>query len=55
MHKRLMHLADERNLPIDEIGREAVRLCLDEQEDVVGSRKHFTKGFQPRWNAIWRR
>jgi hypothetical protein len=48
MHTRLNHLADDRNLPIAEIAREALRLYLDEQEDVLGSRKHFTKGFQRR-------
>jgi predicted transcriptional regulator len=48
MHTRLNHLADERNMPIAEIAREAIRMYLDEQEDVLGSRKHFTKGFQRR-------
>jgi predicted transcriptional regulator len=48
MHTRLTRLADDRNTPIAEVAREALRAYLDEQEDVQGSRKHFSKGFQRR-------
>lgn len=48
MHTRLTRLADDRNAPIAEIAREALRAYLDEQEDVQGSRQHFTRGFQRR-------
>jgi hypothetical protein len=48
MHTRLTRLADDRNIPIAEVAREAIRAYLDEQEDVQGSHKHFTKGFQRR-------
>jgi hypothetical protein len=52
MHTRLNRLADDRNVPIAEIGREALRAYLDEQVDVQGSRKHFTKGFQRRIDFV---
>lgn len=48
MHTCLTRLADDRNLPIAELARDALREYLDQQEDVQGSRKHFTKGFQRR-------
>jgi predicted transcriptional regulator len=48
MHTRLTRLANDRNTPIAEVAREALRAYLDEQEDVQGSRKHFTKMFQRR-------
>ncbi len=52
MHTRLTRLADDRNLPIAELARDALREYLDQQEDVQGSRKHFTKGFQRRMDFI---
>ena len=52
MHTRLTRLADDRNMPIAELAREALREYLDQQEDVQGSRKHFTKGFQRRIDFI---
>lgn len=52
MHTRLTRLADDRNLPIAELARDALREYLDQQEDVHGSRKHFTKGFQRRIDFI---
>lgn len=52
MHRRLTRLADDRNTPIAEIAREAIREYLDVQEDVQGSRKHFTKGFQRRIDFV---
>jgi hypothetical protein len=33
-------------MPIAELACEVLREYLDQQEDMQGSRKHFTKGFQ---------
>jgi predicted DNA-binding protein len=52
MHQRLTRLANDRNTPIAEIAREALRDYLDSQEDIQGSRKHFTKGFQRRISFV---
>lgn len=35
-----------------DIIREAIRLYLDQQEDLVGSRKHFQKSLQERLNRL---
>jgi predicted DNA-binding protein len=48
MYDRLNHIASTRDEAISEIAREALRLFLDDQEDLIGSRKHFSKSFQQR-------
>ncbi len=48
MFHRLEHIAELRGIPKSELVREAIRLFLDAQEDLAGSRKHFTKAFQRR-------
>ncbi len=39
-------------MPIAEIVREALRAYLDEQQDVEGSRKHFTKTMGGRFDYL---
>jgi metal-responsive CopG/Arc/MetJ family transcriptional regulator len=48
MYDRLNQIASTRDEAISEVAREAFRLFLDQQEDLVASRKHFTKSFQRR-------
>jgi hypothetical protein len=48
MEDRLDQIAIQRNEPKAEIVRAALRAYLDEQEDLLGSRKHFSKMFQRR-------
>lgn len=48
MYERLTQIANNRDEAISEIAREALRLFLDDQEDLIGSRKHFSKSFQQR-------
>ena len=48
MYDRLAQIASTRDEPFSEIAREAFRLYLDQQEDLIASRKHFTKSFQRR-------
>ena len=52
MHAQLTRLADTRNVPIAEIGREAVRTYLSDQEDLQGSRKYFSKGLLSRLDYL---
>jgi hypothetical protein len=52
MHAHLTRLADTRNVPIAEIGREAVRTYLSDQEDLQGSRKYFSKGLLSRLDYL---
>ena len=52
MHTRLTRLAEDRNVPMAEMGREAMRRYLDEQEDLMGSSKYFTKSFQRRTDFL---
>ena|SRR5579871_5479651 len=52
MHAQLTRLADTRNTPIAEIGREAMRTYLSEQEDLQGSRKYFSKGLFSRLDYL---
>jgi hypothetical protein len=52
MHTQLTRLADTRNVPIAEIGREAVRIYLSDQEDLQGSRKYFSKGLLSRLDYL---
>lgn len=54
MQNRLDQIAAMRDLPKAEIVRAALRLYLDEQEDLITSRKHFTKMFQRRVDYIER-
>jgi predicted DNA-binding protein len=48
MSDRLNQIASTRDEAISEIAREALRLFLDNQEDLIASRKHFSKSFQQR-------
>lgn len=48
MFHRLEHIAELRGIAKSELVREAIRFYLDEQEDLAGSRKHFSKAFQRR-------
>ncbi len=48
MYDRLNQIASTRDEAISEIAREAFRVFLDEQEDLIASRKHFTRSFQRR-------
>jgi predicted DNA-binding protein len=48
MDDRLEQIAKQRDEPKAEVARAALRAYLDEQEDLIGSRKHFTKAFQRR-------
>lgn len=54
MQNRLDQIATLRDLPKAEIVRAALRMYLDEQEDLITSRKHFTKMFQRRVDYIER-
>ena len=47
MHAHFTRLADTRNVPIAEIGREAVRIYLSEQEDLQAVANISVKGYQP--------
>jgi len=48
MNNRLEQMAKLQDEPKAEIVRAALRAYLDDQEDLLGSRKHFTKMFQRR-------
>ncbi len=52
MNDRLEQIANQRDEPKAEVVRTALRMYLDEQEDLIGSRKHFTKAFQRRMDYI---
>ena len=54
MDDRLEQVARGRDEPKAEIVRAALRAFLDEQEDVIGSRKHFTKAFGRRVDHLER-
>lgn len=54
MDDRLEQIAKQRDEPKAEIVRAALRVYLDEQEDLIGSRKHFTKMFQRRVDYLER-
>lgn len=54
MDNRLEQVARGRDEPKAEVVRAALRAFLDEQEDVIGSRKHFTKAFGRRVDHIER-
>jgi Arc/MetJ-type ribon-helix-helix transcriptional regulator len=54
MDDRLEQVARGRDEPKAEVVRAALRAFLDEQEDVIGSRKHFTKAFGRRVDYIER-
>ena len=54
MSDRLDQIALMRDEAKAEIVRAALRLYLDEQEDLLGSRKHFTKMFQRRVDYLER-
>jgi len=52
MDNRLEQVARGRDEPKAEVVRAALRAFLDEQEDVIGSRKHFTKAFGRRIDHV---
>jgi predicted DNA-binding protein len=54
MEDRLEQIASQRDEPKAEVVRAALRAYLDEQEDLIGSRKHFTKMFQRRVDYLER-
>jgi len=54
MDDRLEQVARGRDEAKAEVVRAALRAFLDEQEDVIGSRKHFTKAFGRRIDQIER-
>jgi len=54
MDDRLEQVARGRDEAKAEVVRAALRAFLDEQEDVIGSRKHFTKAFGRRIDHIER-
>jgi len=54
MEDRLEQIASQRDEPKAEVVRSALRAYLDEQEDLIGSRKHFTKMFQRRVDYVER-
>mgnify|MGYP001191797097 CR=1 FL=1 len=52
MDDRLEQVARGRDEAKAEVVRAALRTFLDEQEDVIGSRKHFTKAFGRRVDYV---
>jgi Arc/MetJ-type ribon-helix-helix transcriptional regulator len=54
MDDRLEQVARGRDEAKAEVVRAALRAFLDEQEDVIGSRKHFTKAFGRRVDHVER-
>jgi len=54
MDHRLEQIASQRDESKAEIARAALRAYLDEQEDLIGSRRHFTKMFQRRVDDLER-
>jgi len=54
MENRLEQIASQRDEPKAEVVRAALRAYLDDQEDLIGSRKHFTKMFQRRVDYVER-
>jgi Arc/MetJ-type ribon-helix-helix transcriptional regulator len=54
MDARLEQVARGRDEAKSEVVRAALRAFLDEQEDVIGSRKHFTKAFGRRVDQVER-
>ena len=54
MDDRLEQVARGRDEAKAEVVRAALRAFLDEQEDVIGSRKHFTKTFGRRIDHVER-
>lgn len=52
MNTRLEQIAALRDEAKAEVVRAALRTYLDEQEDLIGSRKHFTKMFQRRMDYL---
>ena len=54
MRDRLMLLVSKhpRDTTEADLIREAIRLYLDNQEDIIGSRKHFQKSLQERLDKL---
>lgn len=52
MNNRLEQIASLRDEAKAEVVRAALRAYLDEQEDLISSRKHFTKMFQRRMDYL---
>lgn len=54
MHSRLEQLVSKqgRDTTESDLIREAIRLYLDEQQDIIGSRRHFARSFQDRIDRL---
>ena len=54
MQKRLQQLVSKHGREFSESDfiREAIRRYLDEQDDIIGSRRHFLKTFQDRMDRL---
>lgn len=54
MHSRLEQLVSKQGRDITEsdLIREAIRLYIDEQQDIIGSRRHFARSFQDRIDRL---
>lgn len=54
MDKRLKQVLDAkpRDVKMNDLLREAIRYYLDEQEDLVGSKRHFSKSLQNRIDQL---
>jgi len=54
MHDLLMQIKNKQPRPVSEaeIIRQAIREYIDEQEDVIGSRRHFQKSLQEKLAAL---
>jgi predicted DNA-binding protein len=54
MRSRLKQLVSKqgREMTESDLIREAIRLYLDEQQDLIGSRRHFAKSFQDRIDRL---
>lgn len=54
MAQRLKQIASTkpRNITEADLIREAIRLYLDQQEDLIGSRRHFQRSFQQRMDKL---
>ncbi|MBE7511472.1 MAG: hypothetical protein HS103_01470 [Anaerolineales bacterium] len=54
MHSRLEQLVSKlgRDITESDLIREAIRLYLDEQQDIIGSRRHFARSFQDRIDRL---
>src|SRR3990172_7042500 len=53
LHERLTQMMHSQGLPsLSDTGREAIRYYLDEMADQIGSRRHFSRSMQARFDAL---